>query len=62
MNLKDAKSKTKELKTRTNYVKKGGLFEGFGDNNDNAKLFDALEAIMQHVQDLETRVATLERG
>ena len=62
MNIKQSKAKTAELKTRSNFVKSGGNFAGWSDSGDNSKIFDALEAIMQHIDDLETRVVKLERG
>ena len=61
MDLATAKTKTDTLKTRSGYVRSGGPFNGFTDSADNAKLFDALEAISQHIRDLETRVTALER-
>ena len=61
MDLATAKAKTNALKTRSGYVRAGGPFDGFVDSDDNAKLFDALESMSQHIRDLETRITALER-
>ncbi len=74
MDLATAKSKVEKLCHRSCFCDRGGPFQDWldidnlddpeninGPESCNATLFNAFEALAQHIKDLETRLQTLEQ-